>query len=82
MLVHHIHSINEHCDSYQLSETKNLCLLHIIELHSIQGTRLAQLEDHAALDLRVTNSSPMVGIEITSINQLKKFLKKELHSIL
>lgn len=65
MLVHPIHSINECCDSYQGSETKNLCVLHIIESHTIRGARLAQSEDCAALDLRVTNSSPTVGIEIT-----------------
>lgn len=31
----------------------------------LEGTWLAQLAEHATLDLRVLNSSPMLSVELT-----------------
>ena len=44
--------------------------------NGMRGTWLPCSEEHATLDLRVMNSSPMLGVEITETNKvLKKWNK-------
>ena len=44
----------------------------IVKLHDSQGAQLAQLVEHAALDLEVVSSSPVMEVEITFKNEENK----------
>ena len=54
----------------------------IFTIMRMRGTWLAQLEEHAILDLGFMSSSPTVGVEITKnklINKLKKTKQQQKH---
>ena len=46
-------------------KTENILALELKSTQIVRGTWLAQLVEHATLDLRVVGLSPTLGVEIT-----------------